>query len=595
MEGLRVARSLFAFTAIIFLTVAVRPCVVAAQVNVTTWHNDNWRTGQNTKENILTETNVNHSQFGLICKISVSGELYGQPLVVANAGGGMMVYVATMQDYVYAFNVPASLTSANCPTPTVVNLLQNYPDEHPADCCYVGPGAGKSGCNPAFDPTAGVLSTPVIDTAAQALYLVAESQVGPSSGYNPGACTKGKPPSTWIHRLHALDLSSANFLNEKFNGPVVIPSATVGIQQFSSQKLIQRPGLLLLPGSDNPTVYIAFSMMDGTRPKPSGWIFGYNAKNLTSAGYPLTYATTPGVVPSGGGIWQGGAGLAAGVDATQNTFIYFSTADGVFDLDSAGQDAGDSFVKLAPDLTTTAGYFTPSDELYRWCNQDDLDFGSGGVMLVPDKAITGFPYVAIHADKENYLWAMDRTNPGGFNPGTCSNYCSACNASCQACPASGWSNQNDEAFQFNSSIIDQTRSTPAYWNQHIFQAQPFGPLNKYRLNCTNPGPICTTSIVNTSKAMGYAATPSISSSGTSEGIVWVLRLNSPTTGRSTPGPLAAFSAETMAELYDNDQCPTRDLIGAPTRFSVPTIANGYVFVGTQSDFDIFGLTGATCE
>src|SRR5271155_2564988 len=164
------------FAIITLFALAFFPALSTAQVNVTTWHNDNWRTGQNIQEKILTVNNVNKSQFGLICRISVTGQIYGQPLVVANPAGGMTAYVATMQDYLYVFNIPANLTSQNCPTPTVVNLLANYPGEYPQDCCYLGPGAGKKGC--AAQPTAiynttGVLGTPVIDTTTNTLYLVA--------------------------------------------------------------------------------------------------------------------------------------------------------------------------------------------------------------------------------------------------------------------------------------------------------------------------------------------------------------------------------------------------------------------------------------
>jgi hypothetical protein len=51
---------------------------------------------------------------------------------------------------------------------------------------------------------------------------------------------------------------------------------------------------------------------------------------------------------------------------------------------------------------------------------------------------------------------------------------------------------------------------------------------------------------------------------------------------------------------DSNKCqdPTgvrRDAPGSPTGFSVPTVANGNVYIGTQTDFDIYGqVVQRTC-
>src|SRR5450631_983964 len=79
-----------------------------AQVNVTTYHNDNARTGQNTQETTLTPANVNSGQFGKLFTITVDGVVYAQPLLLSNVsvGGGThnVVYVATQHDTIYAFD-----------------------------------------------------------------------------------------------------------------------------------------------------------------------------------------------------------------------------------------------------------------------------------------------------------------------------------------------------------------------------------------------------------------------------------------------------------------------------------------------------------
>src|SRR5271157_1483947 len=101
-------------------------------------------------------------------------------------------------------------------------------------------------------------------------------------------------------------------------------------------------------------------MMDGTYPNPSGWVLAYDGGNLGLGGFPLVFDTTPNVqqnVPAGGGIWQGGAGLAAGLDSTGNNYIYVSTGDGVWD---SNNDYGDTYLKLNTALQVMGSY-TPSD------------------------------------------------------------------------------------------------------------------------------------------------------------------------------------------------------------------------------------------
>ena len=166
------------------LAIAVGPAVSQTGVNVTTWHNDNYRTGQNTSETTLTPSNVAKNTFGLLCSITLLpqiqyhgtgyNQVYAQPLVLWNSSArNMTVYVATMNDYVYAYTIPNGWNGqcSTLPTPVTANLLQPFSNEAPADCNYVG----STNCA-TIAPAIGVLSTPVIDTSSNTLYVVAESQ-----------------------------------------------------------------------------------------------------------------------------------------------------------------------------------------------------------------------------------------------------------------------------------------------------------------------------------------------------------------------------------------------------------------------------------
>lgn len=587
--------STFVLCAIVALSNLAVP--TSAQVNVTTWHNDNLRTGQNINETILTPSNLSTSNFGQLCSLDLDGQVYAQPLIMTNVTiqgttYPSVAYVVTQNNTLYAINGTPQAGSTTCTQ--IASLSLTPPGQYPTDCHYVGGG----GCG-TVSPVVGILATPAIRTVStnlgstgtivRTLYAVTETQDTPI----------GQPPSQWFHYLHAVDLNQL----VEVTAPVRIfpPGFSNGQASTWSFKHLQRPGLLYAGNY----VYIAFSMMDGNAPLPNGSVFRYSAANL--AAQPLYFPTTPGSAQVGGGVWAGGAGLAYGPDESGKNYLYFTTGNGLWDGNTSW---GDSFVKLDPSTLTvpSGGYFTPADQSYRNCLDpySDQDFGSSGVMLTPSTSY--WPYLALTGDKEGGFWAIDRLNPGQFTQGQCTSDCNACSSQNQDA-----SNQNLQTIWFANKRI---HNTPAYWNNYVYVAPANSTLAQYAL-CNNFGsgkPFCNSASSRepgpaNSSPTGYGLTPSISASSDSEnGILWAIRGDGNPLS-TNPGQLYAYDATTLATLYlssgTGSPCPQVDAINPAAKFSVPTVANGYVYLGTMSanttqdntglgTFYIFGLN-RQCE
>src|SRR5260221_5536896 len=386
-----VAATLFFLTSSLWLN---------GQVNVTTYHNDNARTGLNANETILTPDNVRApGQFGKLFSQPVDGYVYAQPLYVPNVhiidhgvdkGIHNVVFVATEGDSVYAFDADSNAGANASPlwTASLIDTLH-------------GAAAGATtvatqGSNPDINcedlvPQVGITSTPVIDLVSNTMFVEAKS----------------KENGGFVHRLHALDITTGN---EKSPGPTVITATVNGIT-FDPLHQLNRPGLLLLNG----TIYIGYGSHCDITPY-NGWLFAYDAATLTRKG---VFVTTPGTTttpnPNGAGaIWMSGAGIAA--DGAGN--IFAATGNGTFDA----TDFGDSILKLSLNQQTLGlvDSFTPFNQAD--LNAHDNDLGSGGVLLLPDQP-GAHPHLLVQAGKEGTIYLLDPDHMGGYcnyNVGPCS-------------------------------------------------------------------------------------------------------------------------------------------------------------------------------
>jgi hypothetical protein len=506
------------------------------QVNVTTYHNDTLRTGQNIHETTLTTSLVQESTFGKLFTQPVDGQIYAEPLVLANLkipGKGVhtVVYVATENDSVFAFD-------GNSNTGSNANPLWQVSFINPAKGITTVPSSDLG--TDAIYPQIGITGTPVIDPTNGTLYVVAAT----------------KENGTYVQRLHALDVTSGA---EKFGGPVVIQAKVKGTGAGSSKGYMafdpfrsnQRPGLLLLNGS----IFITWAS-HGLEDEFTyhGWVIGYNETTLKQdAAYCLTANGTQ------GGVWQSGGAPAA--DTLGN--IYFMSGNGTFDANTGGQDFGMSYVKMA---TTGAfkvvDYFTPYNEASE--SGQDLDLGSGGALLLPYQNGAAHPYLGIGAGKDGVMYVVDRTDMGHFN-------------------ASG--NQQIVESIPNAFAGHGIYSAPGYWQGNLYFWAPSDSLRIFQLVS---GLVSTTPIAIGSTVFGSpGATPVISSNSTSNGIVWAIQADGYSTGM--PAVLHALDAHTAVELYNSSQAGTRDAAGPAIKFTPPTVANGKVYVPTASELDVYGL------
>lgn len=511
-------------------------------VTVLMYHNDLGRTGLNPNETILTTGNVNSTTFGKVGTIPVSGLVDAEPLYVGgltvNGAKHNVLFVATEQDMVYAFDADtfAQLWSAS--------MISAFPGEAPSD---------DRSCDQ-VEPLIGITSTPVIDLSAGpngTIFVVAMSK--DSSG-------------NYHQRLHALDLTTGS---DRITAAAVQASAagtgtgnSGGMQTFAPGAYEERAALLLLNGM----IYTTWtSHCDAAN--YTSWVLAFNESNLQLAN--TLNLTANGTTQGGqeGGIWMAGSGPAA--DASGN--IYFLIGNGTFDttltngFPSKG-DYGNSFMKISTAGSTLAvsDYFTMSNACCGSNSEStqDVDFGSGGAMLLPDLMDSqgNVQHLAVGAGKDSNMYIVDRDNMGKFNP------------------------SNDDAIyqEIDGALSGGIWSAPAYFNNTIY----YGPMGGTLLSFPVLNAVVGSASSQTATAFPYpGATPSISANGTSDGIVWAIQIG-------TTGVLHAYDATNLAtELYNSNQAGTRDQFSTNTndKFVTPLVANGKVYVGTPGAVVVFGL------
>jgi len=521
----------------ILVFISATALLVTAQTAVTTYHYDNNRTGWNRNESVLTPANVASSSFGLLQTVALDDQVDAQPLVVPGVvitagnfkGTHDVVYVATEGNTIYAIDTHTRtvLLSPNFGTPV------SYPL-----------GCGNNG------PNVGINSTPVIDLDSKTLYVMiyTQDQNGPA------------------YRLHALDLGN---LTDKVTPRLVTashPLTNGTIFNFNAKYQRQRPGLLLANGS----IYAGFgSFCDFAANLSRGWLLGWTAGSMTPFPSNQIFDQQP-TSPDNfflSSIWMSGYGLAtddAGniLFVTGNSDYSGTTYDGITNIQ-------ESVVKVSPTLTTVVDLFTPNNQ--SGLDQSDADFGSGGVLVLPDQP-GATPHLAVAVGKVGTMYFMNEDSLGGYSPSTNNVLGSYVVGGCW-CGPSYFVDPTDGL----GRVVSSGGKSITIWK---VQTSPSVALKRVGVS---PG------LGITVQDPGFFTT--ISSNGTANPIIWAIAR--PTNTTKAPINLLAFNPDTgkvgMKQLFKKTAGAWPNLGGNANL--VPVVANGLVFVASNQQLQVFGLTG----
>jgi hypothetical protein len=336
---------------------------------------------------------------------------------------------------------------------------------------------------------------------------------------------------------------------------------------FNATYQRQRPALLLANGN----VYAGFGAFCENA-LSRGWLLGWQTGTLAplaSAEVTDTQATdTDNFFASS--IWMSGYGLAADdsgnvLFVTGNSDFSGTTYDGVSNIQ-------ESVVKEAPDLSSVLDLFTPSN----WASMDkgDRDFGSGGVMVLPDQP-GAIPHLAVAAGKDGRMFLMNEDKLGGYSAHS-NNVLGTYQVGFCWCGQSYYVDPTD----LMPRIVTSGLTTPEVWE---LQTTP-----NIALTMESSGTI-------TSGGQDPGFFTSISSAGTANPIIWAL--GRPQSVSQDAVTLYAFNPDsggsTMSLLFQG-AAGSWPNIGNNANL-VPVVANGEVFVASYQQLQIFGLHTAKAK
>jgi hypothetical protein len=212
---------------------------------------------------------------------------------------------------------------------------------------------------------------------------------------------------------------------------------------------------------------------------------------------------------------------------------------------------------------SVADWFTPFDQVNLAAN--DLDLGGGAAVVLPDQPSGPFPHLVVGGGKAGILYVLSRDNLGHFN-----------------------ATSNSQIVQSFSLGVNGIYTAPLFWQNTLYGAASDAPLSAFPFATVTDQFQTSPSSVSSQFFAYPGTTPALSAAGTSNAILWAIERTSAT----TPAVLHAYDpANLQTELWNSSQAAGgRDLPGSAVRFpAAPTVANGKVYIGTQTELDVYGL------
>ncbi len=326
---------------------------------------------------------------------------------------------------------------------------------------------------------------------------------------------------------------------------VVIAGSSGGVT-YATADAAQTTALALSP--DGTKVYMGFSGWENGHSPDHGWVMAYNTSTLVQI---AAFCTTPGGIY--GNVWMSRA--APAVDASGN--VYVVTGNGDY---NGTTQYGQSLLKFNASLSLT-DWFTPAN--YAATNAVDADFGSGRALLISGTNLV------VAAGKDFQAFIIDATCMGHLqDSGPCSYQTFKTNAAGTPAAFTG---------SFGSLFM----------NHVLYLPLTTGPLYAFT---ETAGTFNTTPTFTTATSFGgHNGQIAGSANGASTGLIWATTSALSTFVTKRAGTLRALRASDGVEVWNSDGRAV-DALGSLSKFTNPTIANGRVWVPTQSSaIAVYGL------